>query len=112
MRQLGAADASFLYMETPQTPMHVGGLYLFELPAGYEGDFYEDFKAHVAGRLHLAPILSKRLSPLPREIDPLGVEHPLWVDAGEPDLDYHVRRLGLAKPGTLEQLEELVGRLH
>lgn len=107
MRQLGGLDASFLYMETPQTPMHVGGLYLFELPEGYQGDFYDDFKAHIARRMHLAPILSQKLSPMPLEMD-----HPVWIDAGPVDLDYHIRRSGLPRPGTMQQLEDLVGRLH
>jgi diacylglycerol O-acyltransferase / wax synthase len=30
--------ASFLHLETPETPMHVGSLMLFELPDGYKGD--------------------------------------------------------------------------
>ncbi len=107
MRQLGGIDASFLYMETKETPMHVAGLTLFELPPDYNGDFYEDFKAHLARRLHLAPLLSKKLTPMPFELD-----HPLWVDDDDVDLDYHVRRLSVPKPGKMEQLEELVGRLH
>lgn len=106
MRQLGGMDASFLYMETPETPMHVGGVYLFDLPRGYDGDFYEDFKAHMTKRLHLAPMFGKKLAPMPFELD-----HPVWVD-DDVDLDYHIRRVGLAKPGGMVQLEELVGRLH
>ena len=108
MKQLGGLDASFLYMETPQTPMHVGGLYLFEPAPGRDADsFYDDFKAHLSRRLHLAPILAKTLSPMPLDMD-----HPVWVDAAEVDLDYHIRRIGLPRPGTMRQLEELVGRLH
>jgi hypothetical protein len=41
MKQLGGMDASFLYLETAETPMHIGGLSLFELPEGYDGNFYE-----------------------------------------------------------------------
>ncbi len=45
MDQLSSMDASFLHFETPETPMHVGSLMLFELPEGYDGDYYEDVKA-------------------------------------------------------------------
>ena len=34
MKKLGGIDASFLYMETPETPMHVAGLTFIELPEG------------------------------------------------------------------------------
>ncbi|MBW8890816.1 MAG: hypothetical protein JF617_01085, partial [Burkholderiales bacterium] len=34
MKQLAGLDASFLYLETPQMPMHVGALHLLELPVG------------------------------------------------------------------------------
>ena len=53
MKHLSGLDSAFLYLETPETPMHVGGLNLYELPAGYSGDYFEDVKAHVASRLHL-----------------------------------------------------------
>ena len=42
MKHLSGLDATFLHTETPETPMHVGGLHLLELPADYEGDYYED----------------------------------------------------------------------
>ena len=107
MKTLGGIDASFLYLETPQTPMHVAGLSIVELPRGFKGNFYEDYKRHIAARLHLFPVLQKKIVPVPWDID-----HPIWVDDDELDLDYHIRHLGLPEPGTIEQLEELVGRLH
>ena len=42
MKHLSGLDATFLYLETPEMPMHVGGLNLIELPDGYDGDFYDD----------------------------------------------------------------------
>jgi WS/DGAT/MGAT family acyltransferase len=107
MKKLGGIDASFLYMETPETPMHVAGLTFVELPAGYSGKFYEHYKAHIGRRMHLVPIFSQKLVPVPFEID-----HPVWVDDPDVDLDYHIRHLVLSAPGSMEQLEELVGRLH
>lgn len=32
MNHLSSTDASFLHLETPETPMHIGSLMLFELP--------------------------------------------------------------------------------
>ena len=37
MHHLSGLDASFLYLETPEQPMHVGGLNIYELPADYDG---------------------------------------------------------------------------
>lgn len=107
MKQLGGIDATFLYMETPETPMHVAGLTLFEPPATLSGSFHAHFLEFLKGRLHLAPIFQKRLARTVFELD-----HPGWVDAGEIDWDYHVRRHDLPAPGTFRQLEEFVGEAH
>jgi diacylglycerol O-acyltransferase / wax synthase len=107
MKHLSGLDATFLHTETPETPMHVGGLHLLELPAGYEGDFYEDVQAHVASRMHLSEIFTRKLALMPFELS-----NPVWVEDDDVDLDYHVRRVTLPRPGTLRQLEQYVGRLH
>jgi diacylglycerol O-acyltransferase len=107
MKQLGGIDATFLYMETPETPMHVAGLTLYEPPENFSGSFFEHFKEFFLTRMHLAPIFEKKLARTVLELD-----HPLWVDAGELDFDYHLRRATLPNPGTWRQLEELVGDLH
>ena len=60
-RKLSSMDASFLYLETPEMPMHVGSMAIFRLPENYNGNFFEDFKAMIASRLHIAPILKARL---------------------------------------------------
>lgn len=107
MKQLGGIDATFLYMETPETPMHVAGLTLYEPPEDFSGSFFKHFKEFFLTRMHLAPIFEKKLARTVLELD-----HPLWVDAGELDFDYHLRRATLPAPGTWRQLEDLVGDLH
>jgi len=37
MQQLSGLDATFLHLETPEMPMHVGALHVFELAAGSRG---------------------------------------------------------------------------
>ncbi|WP_338849134.1 wax ester/triacylglycerol synthase family O-acyltransferase [Massilia sp. W12] len=107
MQYLSALDASFLHMETPEMPMHVGGMNLFELPRGFDGDFYEVVKRHVQQRLHLAPIFTRKLALMPFEL-----ANPVWIEDDALDLDYHVRKIVLPKPGSLAQLQAYVGRLH
>ena len=34
-KKLSSLDASFLYLETPEMPMHVGSMSIFRLPEGY-----------------------------------------------------------------------------
>jgi diacylglycerol O-acyltransferase len=107
MKQLSGIDATFLYMETPETPMHVAGLTLYDAPKAMTGSFYEHFRTFFASRVHLIPIFSKKLA---RSV--LDLDHPGWVDAGEVDLEYHIRHARLPKPGTFAQLEAMVGDLH
>jgi WS/DGAT/MGAT family acyltransferase len=104
---LSGLDAAFLHLESPEMPMHVGGLHLFELPAGFKGDFYEDVKRHIARRLHLAPAFRRKLVKMPFDL-----ANPVWMQDPDVDLDYHVRRIVLPKPGSMAQLEAYVGRLH
>ncbi|MBS0344141.1 MAG: wax ester/triacylglycerol synthase family O-acyltransferase, partial [Proteobacteria bacterium] len=107
MEHLSGIDASFLHLETPETPMHVGSLMILELPEDYEGDYYEDVKAMIGRRLHMAAVLSRKLAPMPFEL-----AEPVWIDDDDIDLDYHVRSLTLRRPGNEEQLHHLIARLH
>ncbi|MBL8567683.1 MAG: wax ester/triacylglycerol synthase family O-acyltransferase [Phreatobacter sp.] len=107
MKQLSGIDATFLYMETPETPMHVAGLTLYDPPRAMTGSFYEHFRTFFASRVHLIPIFGKKLA---RSV--FDLDHPGWVDAGEIDLDYHIRHARLPKPGAFAQLEAMIGDLH
>jgi WS/DGAT/MGAT family acyltransferase len=106
MKQLPGLDASFLHLETPQMPMHVGALHNFELPADYKGDFLADMRRHMATRLVLAPALRQKLVKMP-----LNLSNPTWIDA-EPDLDQHIVGITLAAGSGQAELERQVGLLH
>jgi WS/DGAT/MGAT family acyltransferase len=107
MDQLSSIDASFLHLETPETPMHVGSLMLFELGEDYKGDYYEDVKAMLGKRLHLSALLNRKLAQMPFQL-----AEPVWIEDDDIELDYHVRTVTLRRPGTMAQLEQLVARLH
>ena len=106
MDRLSALDASFLYGETPETPMHVAGLAIFDPPpAGVKP--YDAFRDHIRARLHLLPFFHRKLT-----LSPIQLDHPVWAEDEDIDLDYHIRHMALPKPGTQAQLLTLVARLH
>src|SRR3984957_3098867 len=106
-KKLSSMDASFLYLETPEMPMHVGSMAIFRLPEHYNGNFFEDFKAMIASRLHIAPILKARL-----EKAPLDTHHPSWVEDDQFDIDRHIFRGSLPAPHDRATLERIVGWMH
>ena len=107
MTPLSGLDSLFLHLETAETPMHVASLHLYDLPEGCQGDFHARLRRHVAQRLHLVPLFHRKLKTFP-----LAIANPVWVDDPHVDLDYHVRRVRLARPGTLAQLEACAARIH
>lgn len=102
--RLSALDASFLYLEQPTTPMHVGGVAVFRLPrTGFEFDSLVELIEH---RLALVPRFRQKIKQVPGR-----VARPVWVDDADFDIGYHVRRAALPKSGTDKQLYDLVARL-
>ncbi len=106
MKRLSLLDALFLYLETPETPMHVGSVTIFK-PEPLKDDLFARFREHTAARLDLLPSYRRRLQPTP-----LGIDHPVWAMEDKLDLDYHIRHAALPKPGDMQELRTLVARLH
>ncbi|HEU4726756.1 MAG TPA: wax ester/triacylglycerol synthase family O-acyltransferase [Kofleriaceae bacterium] len=107
LKPLSLQDASYLYFETAETPAHVGSVSLVDLPWGYRGEFFADYKATIASRISLIPFLHEKLVQLPFDL-----ERPFWVEDEHIDLDHHIRRVSVPRPGTMRQLEALVAQLH
>lgn len=107
MQTLSGLDGAFLHLETPQTPMHVASLHVFDLPKGWRGDFHQRLQRLMRERLHLAPVFTRKLAPMP-----LQFANPAWVEDDAVDLDWHVRRVRLPSPGTMAQLEDCAAELH
>ena len=102
--RLSALDASFLYLEQPTTPMHVGGVAVFRLPrTGFDFDSLVELIEH---RLALVPRFRQKIKQVPGR-----VARPVWVDDADFDIGYHVRRAAVPKSGTDKQLYDLVARL-
>ncbi|TAG84390.1 MAG: wax ester/triacylglycerol synthase family O-acyltransferase [Burkholderiales bacterium] len=106
-RTLSGLDASFLYLETPEQPMHVASVCIYEVPARRKRSFVNDVRAHLKRRMHLAPLFGNVLAYAPYDLG-----HPHWEAAEHVDLDHHVQRITLAKPGSMRQLEAAVAKEH
>src|SRR6476661_5161887 len=107
MRQLSSLDAQFLALENRRQAGHVAGLAILDPGTTPDGSLgCADIKALLAERLPQLPPLRWRLAEVP-----LGLDYPYWVDDVEFDLDFHVREIALAPPGTDEQLAEQAARI-
>jgi WS/DGAT/MGAT family acyltransferase len=102
--RLSALDVSFLYLEDATTPMHVGGVLVFARPRG--GFDYDKLVALVEQRIGQVPRFRQKVVSVPGHLS-----NPVWVDDADFDIHYHVRHSALPKPGSDEQLSELVARL-
>ena len=102
--RLSALDVSFLYMESPTTPMHVGGVAIFDPPDG--GFDYDRLVALINERISLVPRFRQKIRMVPGHLS-----NPIWVDDPDFDVTYHVRRSALPKPGSEEQLKEFSARI-
>jgi WS/DGAT/MGAT family acyltransferase len=107
MDHLSGSDAAFLHLESPETPMHVGGLSIMELPADYSGNFMDDVRTHILNRMHMAPIFQRKLINMPFDI-----ANPIWVMDEDLDIDYHIRHVIVPPPATRKTVDRLVARLH
>jgi diacylglycerol O-acyltransferase len=104
---LQPADAFFLYAERPETPTHIGAVYLFEAtPRVAGGRGAQGIRDTIAERLHLVPRYRQRV-----RFRPFNLGHPVWVDDADFDLDHHVRRVAVPPPGDEAALRELAAAI-
>jgi diacylglycerol O-acyltransferase / wax synthase len=107
MLQLSAQDASFVYLETPHTPMHIGSVAIYDPSTAPNGFVrFKDILAFIGSRLGGARSFRQRLVRVPFDVD-----HPYWIEDPEFDIEYHVRHIALPKPGDWRQLCIQVARL-
>jgi WS/DGAT/MGAT family acyltransferase len=100
--RLTGLDSAFLHLERDSAHMHVASCMIFEgEPPGYD-----DFVAHLSGRLHLVPRYRQKLA-----FVPLSQGRPRWVDDPHFQPQFHVRHTALPSPGGEQELKALCGRV-
>jgi WS/DGAT/MGAT family acyltransferase len=107
MKQLTGLDASFLYLETPNAPMHISGLSIYDQSTAPGGKVrFKDIIENTNNRMMGLPVMTQKLVTVP-----MGLDHPYWVTDGAYDPEFHIRHLALPKPGDWRQLCILISRL-
>ena len=100
MEELSGLDATFLYLETSKVPMHIGGVAILE------GSMqFDDFFQFIQQRVHLVPKLTQKLVAVP-----LSLDKPFWIEDPDFDLNLHVRRTALPRPGSWKELRYLASQ--
>ncbi|HXO47928.1 MAG TPA: wax ester/triacylglycerol synthase family O-acyltransferase [Mycobacterium sp.] len=106
MQRLSGLDASFLYLETPAQPLHVCSILELDTsttPGGYTFDRLRD---ELAVRSKAMPQFREKLADTPFNLD-----HPVWVDDNNFDVNRHLHRIGLPPPGGRTELAEICGHI-
>ncbi len=106
MQRLSGLDASFLYLETSTQPLHVCSVLELDtstIPGGYT---FARLREDLALRIAAIPTFREKLAN-----SFLNLDHPVWVEDEEFDLERHVHRIGLPAPGGRVELAEVCGHL-
>src|SRR6478752_2360572 len=107
MKLISPTDSMFLIGESREHPMHVAGLQLFQPPEGSGADFIRDLHESIVKNDDFQPTFRKHPG---RMLG--GISNVAWAFDNDVDIDYHLRRSGLPRPGRIRELLELVSRLH
>lgn len=100
-RRLSSMDASFLYFEKKEAPLHIGSVSIFdgEIP-------FDDFVRMVDAKMHLLPRYQQIVA-----FDPFNLGHPTWEHDQNFDIRKHIFKAQIDAPGTEKELIELAGRI-
>ncbi|CAM2941606.1 WS/DGAT/MGAT family O-acyltransferase [Skermania piniformis] len=102
--RLTPQDASFYAMDAGVHPMYIGSLAILDNDDGALD--YDRLSAIVERRLSLVPRYRRKVRPVP-----FGLARPVWVDDGDFDIGFHIRRAALPRPGNDARLHERVAQL-
>ena len=108
MRQLTAHDASLLAADTRQANGNVTLIHIYDPSTAAGGEVrFKSILAHIEARLHRSPVFRHKLLPVP-----FGLGAPYWIEDELFDLEYHVRHIGLPRPGDWRQFCIQASRIH
>jgi WS/DGAT/MGAT family acyltransferase len=107
MQLMPVTDSMFLFVETREHPMHVGGLQLFKKPDGAGPDYLRTMRRNLLVDTNMRSLFRRR--PM-RPVNTAG--YLAWSQDADVELDYHFRHSALPQPGRIRELLELTSRWH
>lgn len=106
MRQLSELDASFLYLESENAPMHIGSIYLFDASERETPLAFSTFVAYLRSRLHVVPVFRQRLKEIP-----LRLGRPYWIDDSNFSIERHLAYVSLGENSREANLMSLASKI-
>jgi diacylglycerol O-acyltransferase / wax synthase len=101
-------DSSFVALESPNSPMHIGSVLIYNPATAPDGFVrFKDILHFIGSRMQLSRTMRQRLVRVPFDLD-----YPYWIEDPDFDLEYHVRHVALPKPGDWRQLCIQAARIH
>jgi diacylglycerol O-acyltransferase / wax synthase len=106
MERLSGLDSAFLSFETPAMHLHVAIAAVIDPSTMAEPYSFEQLRSFITGRLMGDAAFRRRVVQVP-----LRLNHPVWVEDPDLDLDHHIRRHVLPSPGAAADLTALTGEI-
>ncbi len=104
MQRLHGKDATWLAQETPTVPLHTIKVFVMDVPGGRIE--HSMLKERFMQVLRKSPMLRQRVIPVP-----FGIHHPVMINDPDFDLDMHINRAAVPSPGTMVELDDLIGQI-
>jgi len=104
MERLSGLDAFFLYVETPSQPVNICCVMQLDpstMPGGYT---FARFRDAMALRICAVPEFRLKLAD-----SQFNLDHPVWVDDDDFQLERHLRCVGLPSPGGRREFADVCG---
>jgi diacylglycerol O-acyltransferase / wax synthase len=99
--RLSTIDSTFLYLEKPESPLHIGGTSIFD------GNIsFDEVTRHIGERLHLVPRYLQKVVP-----DPFNLGHPTWETHEKFDISKHIFHIESKKKISQNELMDYAGKV-
>ena len=109
MKHMSGLDAFFLFGETHKQAMNLTGIAIYDpasRPDGKTPD-HEEILRYARERVEKSHLFRRKVNFIP-----LNIDFPYWTSDEEFDVEHHVNRVSLPKPGNQQQLDEAIARIH
>ena len=106
MERLSGLDASFLYLETRSQLMHIIGLIELDPETVQGGYSFAKMRDELERRIGALPTFRRKVRD-----SILNLDHPVWVEDRNFDIERHVHRVAVPAPGGQQELADFCAHI-